>query len=107
MAFIACLACATFAVHAQAQGGPLSSLSSDAVFAGVGALLLAMLTGYTKGVDRRVTAVELQQRQVETQMVLFRETVLERHPSRAEIAQMREDVMDRFDELRALIREKR
>lgn len=120
--FVASLACAAFAVHAQSPG-PLTQVSSDGLVALVGALLLAVLTGYTKGVDRRVTALEvtqagfapvgrlnvLEHEHNQLASVVYNQPVgfQEKHPTRIEFSEFRADIRDRFDRLERLVRERR
>ena len=107
IALVACISLASFSVYAQAAPGPLSRVSPDALVALVGALFMAMLAGYAKGQERRITAVEIEQRQIQAQISLFRETVLERHPTRPELTALAESMRDSFSEVKAMIRELR
>lgn len=117
VAFVLALVCAAFA--AQASPGPLSTISGDGLLALVGTVLFSMLAGYAKGQERRITAlekkqeknapigrvtlVEQEQRQIKAEISLFRETVFEKHPSRPEMNQLREDINGRFDRLERMI----
>lgn len=108
--FLASLACAAFSVHAQAASpveavGPLAKITPDGLLSLVGALLLAVLAGYARGQERRLTAVEIEQRQIQSQILLFRETVLERHPTRPELIALAESMRDSFAEVKAMIRD--
>ena len=96
----------SFAVYASAEG-PLSAVSSDGLMAIVGSVLLALIAGYARGIEHRLKGVEFDLKQQQSQLSLFRETVLERHPNRAEMNQLRNDMKSGFDELKDLLRERR
>lgn len=101
VALILALLCAAFA--AQASPGPLTAVSSDGLLALVGTVLFSLLAGYAKGQERRITALEIEQRQQQTQINLMRVDFHKDHPSRPEFADMRESMNGRFDRLERLI----
>ncbi len=105
VAFILALVCMAFA--AKASPGPLSTISGDGLLSLVGAVLFALLAGYAKGQERRVTALEHEQKQQQSQINLLRIDFHKDHPSRPEFENLRGDMRDRFDRLEDLIREKR
>lgn len=107
LALAGTLGCAAFAAHAQQNAGPLASLSGDAIFGVIGAVAMAALGGYSRALSGRIRDVEIQQRQVETQVNLFRATMMERHPTRSDMDQMREDMRQKFDDLKDFIKEYR
>lgn len=102
MALILALACAAFAAHASP--GPLASISGDGLLGLVGAVLFSLLAGYAKGQERRITALEHEQRQQQAQINLMRLGFQKEHPSRAEFTDFREDMKDRFDRIENLLR---
>ena len=87
--------------------GPLAAVSSDSLVAIVGAVLMALIAGYVRGSERRITALEIDFKQQQTQINLFRETTLDRHPNRQEFNQLREDMRQGFDEMKQLLKERR
>lgn len=96
------LLCAAFAAHAQ-QPGPLSSITGDGLLATVGSVLFALLAGYAKGQERRITALEHEQRQQQSQINMLSERVLREHPTKAEVASLRQEMHDGFGKLENLI----
>lgn len=102
VALILALLCAAFAAHASP--GPLSDISADGLLALVGAVLFSLLAGYAKGQERRITALEHEQRQQQSQINLMRVGFQKEHPSRLEFGEFRQDMKDRFDRLEDLIR---
>jgi hypothetical protein len=97
------LTCAAFAAHAQTESGPLASITGDGLLATIGSVLFALLAGYAKGQDRRITALEHEQRQQQSQINMLSERVLREHPSKAEFAGLREEMQDGFGKLESLI----
>lgn len=104
VALVLALLCATFAV--QAAPGPLSTISGDGLLGLVGAVLFSLLAGYAKGQERRITVVEHEQRQLQSQINLMRDGISRDHPSRPEFTDFREDMRQRFDRLESLLRER-
>lgn len=102
LAFIGALVCAAFA--AQAADGPLSSVTSDGLLSLTGAVLFSLLAGYAKGQEKRITALEHEQRQQATVIGMMRTDFHKDHPSRTEFVDFREDMKDRFDRLEDLLR---
>ena len=106
--FLAALACFAYTAHAQTPGiGPLSRITSDGLFGLVGSAMFLLLAGYEKGIERRITGVEHEQKQLQQQFNLFREVTHEKHPSRVEFTEFRVDMRDRFDRLEQLMRDHR
>ena len=102
IALVLALACAAFA--ARAADGPLSNISSDGLLSLVGAILFSLLAGYAKGQERRITALEHESKQLQTQLNLIRQNFHKDHPSRPEFEALRADMHRGFDEVKALIR---
>lgn len=101
------LTCAAFAAHAQTESGPLASITGDGLLATIGSVLFALLAGYAKGQDRRITALEHEYRQQQSQINLLSERVLREHPTKKEVADLRDEMREGFDKLGDLIRERR
>lgn len=101
-ALLIALACATFT--ATAGPGPLSSVSADGLLAIAGAVLFSLIAGYTKGQERRITVLEHEQKQQQSQINLLRADFLRDHPSRPEFTDLREDMRNRFDRIEGLLR---
>lgn len=68
---------------------------------------MALIAGYARGSERRITALEHDYKQQQAQISLFRETTLDRHPNRQEFTQLREDMRQGFAEMKELLGERR
>jgi hypothetical protein len=112
-ALAASVTLATFT--ASAGPGPLSSISGDAILGTVGAVLFALIAGYTKRMDRDLSelkgatertlnAVFTEQKQQQAQINLLRAEIRKEHPSRDEFTDMRDDMRLRFNRLEMLLR---
>ena len=101
VALILALLCAAFAAHASP--GPLSTISGDGLMALGGTVLFSLLAGYAKGQERRITVLEHEQKQQQSQLNLLRRDFHKEHPSRTEFVDFREDMRARFDRLERLL----
>lgn len=84
---------------ALANLGPASQISAEAWMGLFSTLLFALVAGYAKGQERRITAVEHEQRQQQTQINLLSERVLREHPNRQETAEHRAYVEGRLNHI--------
>lgn len=121
LAFVAILVgllCLVWAMDALAQAqpvGPLSNISTEAVFAALMSAAFLIVGGYTARNDRdmrelraamkeQFKAVGIEQRQQQAQLNLLSERVIREHPSKEEVKELREEISGRFDKLENLIR---
>lgn len=117
-ALLLALACAVFTASAYAGPGPLSSVSADGLLALFGTVLFSLLAGYELRQDRdlrdhktetgrRFEGMTHELTQLRTEFNLMYADFHDKHPSRPELDTLRQDMRHGFDEVKALIRERR
>lgn len=81
--------------------GPASEISAEVWLSLFATVLFSLLAGYSKGQERRITALEFESKQQQSQISMLREKLASEHPSRAETAEHRayvEGKLDRIDD---------
>ena len=76
------------------DGAPLQSIGPEVWLGLFSTVLFSLVAGYAKGQERRVTVVEFDLKQQQSQINMLSERVLREHPSRAETAQQHAELLD-------------